>query len=46
MADKPMRPQLDREETFRQLIEALLEIATPGNVKASLWSRYQELAQE
>jgi hypothetical protein len=46
MVDEPQMSQSDREQDLRQIIEALLEIATPGNVKASLWSRYQELAQE
>ncbi len=45
-AEDPLRPQPDREQEFRQLVEGLLEIAAPGNVKASLWSRYQELTQE
>jgi hypothetical protein len=29
----------------RKIIEGLLEIATPGPVKNSLWQAYQELQQ-
>ena len=39
-------PEQGEEKVLRQIIEELLQIAPPGNVKNALWSRYQRLAQQ
>lgn len=35
-----------REQQFKQIIEALFEIATPGDVRNRLWAIYQLLLDE
>ena len=39
-------PDQPEEKVLRQIIEELLQIAPPGNVKNALWSRYQRLVQK
>ena len=37
---------MNREKRLRQIIEGLFEIATPGNVKNSLWQAYQSVSEQ
>ena len=37
---------MNREQRYRQILDALFEIAEPGPTKASLWQAYQEANDE
>src|SRR5258707_4688094 len=39
-----LHEQQEREQVLRQIVEGLFQIAEPGNVKSSLWARYQGLS--